>query len=82
MPIKARFENGVFRPIGDVSADEGTIGDVFLPGEPAPSGKPNSVMDLGFFGLWEDRKDMSDGAEYVDRIRTYRRNPSENGEGM
>jgi hypothetical protein len=75
MTIKARYENGVFRPLEDVRVKEGTIAEVYFPGERRAGKKPRSVMDTGFFGMWKDREDIPDGVEYVNRIRKYRREP-------
>lgn len=77
MSIKARYENGIFRPLEEVRAKEGTIADVYLPGEKPEDGKkrPKSVRDFGFCGMWAGREDIGTGEEYVNRIRKYRREP-------
>lgn len=76
MVIKARYENGVFRPLEDVPAKEGTIAEVYLPGEKREEKKkPRSVKELGVYGMWAGREDIPDGLEYVNRIRKLRREP-------
>lgn len=76
MVVKARYENGVFRPLEEVPVKEGTVAEVYVPGEkPEQKKKPKSVMELSFFGMWKDRDDIGDGVEYVNRIRKYRREP-------
>lgn len=76
MSIKARYENGVFKPLEDVPAKEGTIAEVYLPGEKREEKKkPKSVREFGFCGMWAGREDIGTGEEYVNRIRKYRREP-------
>ena len=55
MTIPAKYENGVFRPLGDA--------------EQQPIGKRRSIKDLPFYGMWKDRTDIGDGVEYVDDLR-------------
>ena len=76
MVIKARYKNGVFEPLEDVPVKEGTLAEVYLPGEkPEEKKKSKSVRELGFCGMWQDRDDIGDGVEYVNRIRKYLREP-------
>ena len=70
--IKAKYENGVFRPLEDVPMKEGTEVDVYPRGEHGGNGKkPKSVRDLAVYGMWKDREDIGTGADYVSRIREY-----------
>jgi len=67
MTIAAKFENGVFKPLGTVKIQEGTVVEIYVPqGEKA---KPQSIRDLGFAGMWADRDDITDGASYVNGLR-------------
>jgi predicted DNA-binding antitoxin AbrB/MazE fold protein len=76
MSIRAIYENGVFRPLENVPIKEGTEVEVYPLGEKKTNdAKPKSVRELGFFGMWKDRDDIGTGDEYVNRIRTYRREP-------
>jgi predicted DNA-binding antitoxin AbrB/MazE fold protein len=68
MTIPARYEKGVFRPLQDVSIEEGTVVEVLLPAE-APAKRPPSIADSPFVGIWKDREDMADSVEYIDRLR-------------
>ena len=67
MTIPARYENGVFRPLEAVQIKEGTVVDVNLP--VAGDQRPKSVRDLGAFGMWADRDDITDAVSYVDALR-------------
>ena len=69
MTIPAKYENGVFRPLGDVRIKEGTVVAVLIPAEQQPTGKRRSIKDLPFYGMWKDRTDIGDGVEYVDDLR-------------
>ena len=73
MSIKARYENGVFRPLEDVPVKEGAIAEVYLPGE--KEAHRRKLMESPAFGMWKDRTDFKDGVDYVNRIRKYRREP-------
>jgi predicted DNA-binding antitoxin AbrB/MazE fold protein len=68
MTIPARYENGVFRPLEDVRIQEGTLVEVNVPAETAAQ-RPASIGDTLFAGLWKDREDITDSAEYIDRLR-------------
>ncbi|MGA2774100.1 MAG: antitoxin family protein [Bryobacteraceae bacterium] len=69
MTIPAKYENGVFRPLGDVQIKEGTVVAVLIPTEQQPTGKRRSIKDLPFYGMWKDRTDIGDGVEYVNKLR-------------
>jgi predicted DNA-binding antitoxin AbrB/MazE fold protein len=69
MTIPAKYENGVFRPLGDVQIKEGTVVAVLVPAEQQPTGKRRSIKDLPFYGMWKDRTDIGDGVEYVNKLR-------------
>jgi hypothetical protein len=65
--IPAKYENGVFKPLADVTLTEGTRVTVHVPaGRPEP---PRSVREFAAFGMWADRDDIPDGVTYEDRIR-------------
>lgn len=68
MTIPAKYENGVFRPLRDVPIKEGTVVDVYVPVE-TPSGRPRSIGDSPFAGMWKDREDMAGADEYINRLR-------------
>ena len=69
MTIPAKYENGVFRPLGDVQIKEGTVVAVLIPAEQQPTGKRRSIKDLPFYGMWKDRTDIGDGVEHVNKLR-------------
>ncbi len=73
MVIKAKYENGVFKPLEEVPVREGTVVEIHLPEEKAEGKRPRSIRELGIAGMWKDREDIPDGVEYVNRIRKYRR---------
>ena len=64
--IRARYENGVFRPLEGVSITDGTIVEIHLQPESHPNRKRRSIKDLPFYGMWADRDDITDGVSYVD----------------
>ena len=68
MTIPAKYENGVFRPLQDVPIKEGTIVEVYVPVEMF-TGKPHSIGDSPFAGMWKDREDMADSVEFINRLR-------------
>ncbi|MGA2739541.1 MAG: antitoxin family protein [Bryobacteraceae bacterium] len=59
MTIPAKYENGVFRPLHDVPVKEGTVVEVYVPGE-SPTEKLHSIGDSPFAGMWKDREDIAD----------------------
>ena len=69
MTIPAKYENGVFRPLEIVQMKEGTVVEVLVPAEQEPAGKPRSIKDLPFYGMWKDRTDIGDSVDYVNRLR-------------
>lgn len=70
MTITARYEDGVFKPLEDVAVNEGTIVEVHVPSYIGRlKGKPRPVRDSAFFGMWKDRKDIGDSAEYIRSLR-------------
>jgi len=68
MMIRAKYENGVFKPLEDVKLAEGTLVKISVPVE-TPIKRPKSVRDLPVFGMWADRDDIPDGVTYEDRMR-------------
>ena len=66
MTIRAKYENGVFKPLDVVNLKEGTVLEIDL-----PSGrhKRRSVNDLPITGMWKSRRHIRDGVSYVDRLR-------------
>jgi predicted DNA-binding antitoxin AbrB/MazE fold protein len=70
MTVLAKYENGVFRPLRDVSVNEGTIVEIQLP---APPSKPEPsrlrLRDFEFCGMWRDRDEMTDSVNYVNHLR-------------
>ena len=68
MIIEAKFEDDVFKPIGKVKLEEGTVVEIRVKGEntPAPS---RSISEFGFTGMWADRSDIKDGVTYVNTLR-------------
>jgi Protein of unknown function DUF104 len=71
MIIRAKYENGVFKPLEDVTLAEGTLVKISVPLE-APPKRPKSVRDLPIFGMWADRDDIPDGVSYVNALRNRR----------
>jgi len=68
--IPAKYENGVFRPFDAVQIKEGTVVEVYVPGDSqTPGQRPRSVRDFAFCGMWKDREEMADSAAYVNRLR-------------
>jgi hypothetical protein len=70
MMIRARYENGVFKPLEDVKLAEGTLVTISVPME-APK-RPKSVRELPIFGMWADHDDIPDGVSYVNALRNRR----------
>jgi predicted DNA-binding antitoxin AbrB/MazE fold protein len=68
MVIEAKYENGVFKPLGKIRLKEGTVVEIhFNRGRSA--GKASSIGELGFAGMWADREDIKDGVSYVNNLR-------------
>ena len=70
MMISAKFENGVFKPLEDVTIQEGTVVEVCLPSwADRLKSKSRPIQEFAFYGLWKDRTDLDDSVEYVKRLR-------------
>jgi predicted DNA-binding antitoxin AbrB/MazE fold protein len=69
MTIAAKYEDGVFRPLENVTIKEGTIVEVRVPPEGERPTKRQSIKDLPFYGMWADRDDITDGVSFVNRLR-------------
>jgi hypothetical protein len=69
MTIRAKYENGVFRPLGAVAIEEGTVVEVHVPAKGEPTRRRPSIKDLPFYGMWADRADITDGVSYVNALR-------------
>jgi len=70
MTIAARYEEGVFKPLEEVTIKEGTIVEVRLPSfADSLKAKSPSVRDFVFYGMWRDRDDIGDSVEYVNGLR-------------
>jgi predicted DNA-binding antitoxin AbrB/MazE fold protein len=68
MVISARYEKGVFKPLDNVTLEEGTVVEVYVSDKSAARVSP-SIQELGFVGMWKDRSDIKDGVSYVDALR-------------
>jgi len=70
MTITAKYEDGVFKPLEEVSIDNGTIVEVRVPsyGDQLKT-KSRSVGDFAFYGMWKDRPDIADAVEYISNLR-------------
>jgi len=69
MNITAKYEDGVFKPLEDVSIIEGTIVEVRVPSRAdRRKSKARSVGDFAFYGMWKDRTDIRDSAEYISNL--------------
>ena len=70
MTIAAKYEDGVFKPLEDVTINEGTIVEVRVPSYAGClKAKSRSVRDFAFYGMWRDRTDIGDGVEYISNLR-------------
>jgi predicted DNA-binding antitoxin AbrB/MazE fold protein len=70
MTITAKYVDGVFKPLEDVTLNEGTIVEVSVPSYASQlKGKSRSVRDFGFYGMWKDRTDIGDSVEYISKLR-------------
>ena len=71
MTIAAKYENGVFKPLEHVRIEEGTVVEVNVPSYAERlKGKPRSVKDFAFYGMWKDRADIGDSVDYVNHPRS------------
>jgi predicted DNA-binding antitoxin AbrB/MazE fold protein len=68
MVIEAKYENGVFKPLGKVKLREGTVVEVHVYREEDHRKSP-SIRNLGFAGMWAKRLDIKDGMSYVNMLR-------------
>ena len=68
MIVPAKYENGVFRPLTDISIPEGTVVEVQVPAE-APDAASESIENSPFAGMWKDRDDLGDSVDYINRLR-------------
>ena len=68
MVIEAKYENGVFRPLGKVTLKEGTLVEIHVDRE-ATHRRAQSIRELGFAGMWANRADIKDGVSYVNTLR-------------
>lgn len=68
MVIEAKYEKGVFKPLGKIKLKEGTVVEIHLNREQTAS-KASPIRELGFAGMWADRADIRDGVSYVNRLR-------------
>ena len=68
MVIEAKYENGVFRPLGKIRLEEGTLVEVHVNRGQAAK-KAVSIRELGFAGMWADRADIKDGVSYINNLR-------------
>jgi predicted DNA-binding antitoxin AbrB/MazE fold protein len=75
MSIRAIYENGVFKPLGDVTVKEGTEGEVYPIGEQEGRGgkRRKSFMETEAYGIWADRTDIGNTVDYVNKVRARRR---------
>jgi predicted DNA-binding antitoxin AbrB/MazE fold protein len=70
MTIAAKYENGVFKPLENVSIIEGTIVEVRLPSNADRlRNEARSVGEFAFYGMWKDRTDLGDSVEYINNLR-------------
>ena len=70
MTITARYEDGVFKPLENVTINEGTIVEVHVPScADRLRAKSRSVRDFAFYGMWKDRTDISDSVKYISDLR-------------
>lgn len=66
MSIRAKYEDGVFKPLDEVKLKEGTVLEIYLP---SSKKKRRSIRGLTFAGMWKGRRDISDGLSYVNSLR-------------
>ncbi len=70
MTITAKYEDGVFKPLEDVSIIEVTIVEVRVPScAERLKGKARSVGDFTFYGMWTGRTDIGDSVQYISNLR-------------
>jgi len=70
MEIKAKFEEGVFKPLENVEGIEsGEVVEISL----SILKKAGKSAKSRFFGMWKGRKDIKNGMDYVKKIRQWSR---------
>jgi len=70
MTITAKYEDGVFKPLEDVSLNEGTIVEIRIPSyRDRLKEKSPPIEDSGIFGMWSDRTDIGDSVDYINSLR-------------
>ena len=70
MTITAKYEDGVFKPLEEVSIDDGTIVEVRVPSyRERLKQKSRSLRDFAFYGMWKDRTDIGDSVDYISNLR-------------
>jgi predicted DNA-binding antitoxin AbrB/MazE fold protein len=70
MTITAKYEDGVFKPLENVTINEGTIVEIRVPSyADRLNAKSRSVGDFAFFGMWKNRTDIGDSVEYIGNLR-------------
>ena len=70
MTITAEYEDGVFKPLEDVTINEGTIVEVCVPSYAGRlRGKSRSVGGSAFYGMWKDRTDIGDSVADTSNLR-------------
>ena len=71
MVIRAKYENGVLKPLDAVTLKEGTLLEIQI----TPGDKMHpSIREFAYVGMWRKRDDIQNGTSYVDRIRDNPRN--------
>ncbi|HEV7473607.1 MAG TPA: antitoxin family protein [Pyrinomonadaceae bacterium] len=68
MVIEAKYENGVFKPLGKIKLKEGTVVQIHVNRGQAAR-KRLAIRELGFAGMWSDPADIKDGVSYVNNLR-------------
>ena len=68
MVIEAKYENGVFKPLGKVKLKEGTVVEIHVDREETQR-RAQPIRELGFAGMWANRADIKDGVSYVNTLR-------------
>jgi predicted DNA-binding antitoxin AbrB/MazE fold protein len=71
MVIEAKYENGVFKPLGKINLEEGTVVEIHV-NRGLTSRRALPIRELGFAGMWDDRSDITDGVSYVNSLRDSR----------
>jgi len=70
MIITAKNEDGVFKPLANVTMNEGTIVEIHVPSyADRLRTRSRSVRDFAFCGMWKDRTDIGDSVKYVSGLR-------------